>query len=110
MSTKNRTLSKVLSTSNGTVYTAPARWEAEVHSLIVTNTSSTSKTVSLEWYDSITATWYYLLKDTPLGANSIMQIEQPLYLNPTEGIRGLASANTSVTVTVKVYEAFAQAL
>lgn len=107
--TKNRTLGKVLTTSNQTIYTAPDRWNGAVHSLIVTNTSSSSKTVSLEWYDSAAASWFYLLKDTLLGPNSILQIEEPLYLVPTEGIRGLASANSSVTVTVKVYEDFALA-
>lgn len=109
-STKNRTLGKVLTTSNSDVYTVPARWNGTVHSLIITNTSASAKTVSLEWYDSVNTTWYYLMKDTLLGANSIMQIEEPLYLIATEGIRGLASANSSITVTVKVLEDFATAL
>ena len=110
VSTKNRTIGKVLTTSASTVYSVPPRWNSTVHSLIISNTSSSSKTVSIEWYDSATATWYYLLKDTLLGANSIMQIEEPLYLVPTEGIRGSASADTSVTVTLKLFEDFAQTL
>lgn len=108
--TKNRTLGKVLGTSNETIYEVPARWNGTVHSLIITNTSAASKTVSIEWYDSVNTTWYYLLKDTLLGANSIMQIEEPLYLIATDQIRGLASAAASVTVTVKLFEDFATAL
>ena len=108
--TKNRTIGKVLETTNSDIYTVPARWNGTVHSLIITNTTSASKTVSLEWYDSVNSTWYYLMKDTVLGANSIMQIEEPLYLIATDQIRGLASANSSVTVTVKVLEDFATAL
>jgi len=110
MSTKNRTLGKVLSTSNSIIYTVPPRWNGTVHSLIISNTSNASKTVSIEWYDSVNTTWYYLMKDTLMGPNSIMQIEEPLYLVATDQMRGLASADSSVTVTVKVFEDFATAL
>lgn len=110
VSTKNRTIGKVLTTANSDVYTVPARWNSSVYSLIVANTSAAAKTVSLEWYDSTNATWYYLMKDVLLGANSILQIEEPLYLVATDQIRGLASADTSVTVTLNIREDFATAL
>ena len=110
METKNRTLSKVLSTSNQDVYVAPARWNADVYSLIITNTSNATKLITLEWYDSLSAAWYYLMKDTPLIANGIVQIEEPLYLAATDKIRGLANANSTVVVTLRLREDFATAL
>lgn len=110
VSTKNRTIGKVLTTSNSDVYVVPPRWNSTVFSVIIANTSAASKTITLEWYDSLNATWYYLMKDLLLGPNSIMQIEEPLYLLANDQIRGLASANSSVTVTTKVLEDFATAL
>lgn len=110
MATKNRTLSTVLTTSNQDLYVVPARWNGEVFSIFITNTTSSPRTISMEWYDSTTSTWKYLMKDLPLVPNGIIQIEESLYLIATDKIRGLASANTSVTVTFKVLEDFATAL
>ena len=110
MPTKNRTLGKVLATSNSNIYTVPARWNAAVTSIIVANTTSSSTQVSIEWYDSVNTTWYYIMKDTVLVPNSVLQIEEPLYLIATDQIRGLASVDSSVTVTFKVLEDFATAL
>jgi hypothetical protein len=110
MPTKNRTVGKVLSTSNQDIYTAPARWLANVYSIVITNTTSSVKLVSLEWYDTVNTTWYYIMKDTPVIANGLIQIEEPLYLNVTDKIRGLASVADSITVSVNVREDFAAAL
>jgi hypothetical protein len=110
MPTKNRTLGKVLATSNSNIYTVPARWNAAVTSIIVANTTSSSTQVSIEWYDSFNTTWYYIMKDTVLVPNSVLQIEEPLYLIATDQIRGLASVDSSVTVTIKLFEDFATAL
>ena len=110
MATKNRTLSTVLTTSNQDLYVAPDRWNAEVFSIFITNTANAPRKITMEWYDSVTSTWYYLMKDMPLVPNGIIQIEESMYLVPTDKIRALADVNTSVTVTIKVLEDFAQAL
>jgi hypothetical protein len=110
MPTKNRTISTVLTTSNQDIYTVPQRWNAEVFSIFITNTTTSPRTISLEWYDSVNGTWNYLMKDMPLVPNGIIQIEEAMYLVTTDKIRGLASVNSSVTVTLKVFEDFAIAL
>jgi hypothetical protein len=110
MATKNRAISTVLTTSNQDVYVVPARWNGEVFSIFITNTTSAPKTISMEWYDSVNSTWSYLMKDMPLVPNGIIQIEESLYLVATDKIRALANADASVTVTLKVLEDFATAL
>jgi len=110
MPTKNRTISTVLTTSNQDIYTVPDRWNAEVFSIFITNTTTSPRTISMEWYDSVNSTWSYLMKDMPLVPNGIIQIEESLYLVATDKIRALASVNSSVTVTIKVLEDFATAL
>lgn len=110
MDTKNRTLSTVLTTSNQDVYVAPDRWNAEVFSIFITNTTNAPRKITMERYDSTTSTWTYLMKDMPLVPNGIIQIEESIYLVPTDKIRALADVNASVTVTIKVLEDFALAL
>jgi hypothetical protein len=110
MQTKNRTISTVLTTSNQDIYVVPDRWNGEVFSIFITNTTSSPRTISMEWYDSVNGTWNYLMKDMPLVSNGIIQIEESIYLVATDKIRALASVNSSVTVTIKVLEDFATAL
>jgi hypothetical protein len=110
MPTKNRTISTVLTTSNQDIYVAPDRWNAEVFSIFITNTTTSPRTISLEWYDSVNSRWSYLMRDMPLVPNGIIQIEESIYLVATDKIRGLASVDSSVTVTLKLLEDFATAL
>lgn len=110
IATKNRTISTVLTTTNQDIYVVPDRWNGEVFSIFITNTTSAPKTISMERYDSVSGTWSYLMKDLPLVPNGIIQIEESIYLVATDKIRALANANTSVTVTFKVLEDFATSL
>jgi hypothetical protein len=110
MQTKNRTISTVLTTSNQDIYVVPDRWNGEIFSIFITNTTTSPRTISMEWYDSVNSTWNYLMKDMPLVPNGIIQIEESLYLVATDKIRALANVNSSVTVTIKVLEDFATAL
>lgn len=107
MNTKNRTVGLVLGTSNSTIYTVPNNWEATVSSITIANESSSAVTFSLDWYDSASTTYYTLAEKVLIGANSILQITDILYLGQGDTLRGLASAATSVTVSIRVEEGFA---
>lgn len=107
--TKNRTVGAVLGTSNSTVYTVPNNWDATVSSLLIANESSSTVTFSLDWYDSASTTYYTIAEKVIIGANSVIQLTDVLYLGQGDTLRGLASAATSVTVSVRVEEAFAPA-
>lgn len=110
MTTKNRTVGKELTTSNSNVYVVPPRYIADVYSIYIANTSSLPATISLDWYDSATSTYYALTEQMPLTANSALQITEALMLQPNDVIRGLASANSSITVSVKVTETYTPSL
>lgn len=106
MSTKNRTLGRELGTSNSTIYTVPNNWEGSVTSILITNLTGTVRTVSLDWYDSASTTYYPIVKEAPVPANGIIQITDPLWLGQGDTIRGLASAAASITVSIRVEELF----
>jgi hypothetical protein len=110
MATKNRTLGKTLTASNTDVYTVPARYVSYVSSILIANETASTKTVSLDWYDSATTTFYTICEATPIDGNSIVQITDSLILQANDKIRGLASATSSVTVSVKVEEQYLTAL
>jgi hypothetical protein len=106
MATKNRTLGKELLTSNSTIYTVPPRFEANVESIIVSNSSSSTITFSLDWYNSDTTTYFTIAETVKLYPNSILQLTEVLNLQPNDTLRGLASVDNVITVSVKVKEEF----
>ena len=110
MTTKNRTVGKELTTSNSNVYVVPPRHLSSVYSIFITNTSSSATTVSLDWYDAEAAVYYSLARLMTLPGNSALQITEALYLQPNDIIRGLAGANSAVTVSVKVEETYTPSL
>ena len=109
MSTKNRTVALLLTGSNQDVYTAPAKFESEVVSILINNATSSSVTFSLDWYESATTTYNTIAETVEVLANSVIQITESLYLSKNDKIRGLASTTDAVTVVVNVKEKFAPA-
>ena len=104
---KKRTLSVELTTANQDVYTAPASFSGDINSIIVSNTSGSSVTFSLDWYDDSATAYHTIAETVKMTPNSILQItEYPLYLEKNDKIRGLASSNSSITVTVSAEERF----
>ena len=106
MSTKNRTIGLQLGTTNSTIYTVPNNWDGTVSSILITNLTASTKTVSLDWYDSAATTYYPIVKLTPLPPNGVVQITDVLYLGQGDLIRGLAGTAASVNVSIRVEEAF----
>jgi hypothetical protein len=107
METKNRTVALELGTSNGDIYTVPPLYEAEVYSIFISNASSSNVTFSLDWYDSKATTYYTLAETVELLGNSMLQINsEPFWLYKGDKLRGLASAGSAVTVSVRVKESY----
>lgn len=103
---KNRTISVELTTSNQDLYTVPNNYEAEVVSILFSNATSAEKNFSLDWYSAQNAVWYTFAEQTPILENAIAQFENTLWLKKSDKLRGLASANSAVTVTLQVREYF----
>jgi hypothetical protein len=104
MTTKSRTVAKQLTTSNSVIYTVPARYNAEITSIIISNNTSSAVTFSLDWYDTASSTYYTVAKITPVIANGVIQITDGFYLQSGDSFRGLASTNSAITVTVRTEE------
>lgn len=109
ISTKNRTLGKQLATTNSTIYIVPNNWESTVSSILITNITSSSQTVSLDWYEAASGTYYPITKLTVVPANGIVQITDAFYLSQADYIRGLSGTAASITVSILVEEAFSPA-
>ena len=108
---KKRTVALELTTANQDIYTVPARFTTEVNSIYINNASSSLVTFSLDWYDAASTTFYTLAELVVLPANSLLQItDYPLYLVGSDKIRGLASANSAVNITVSLEEFFQTSL
>jgi hypothetical protein len=107
MDAKNRTVALELTTGNSDIYTVPSNYEAEVYSIFISNASSSNVTFSLDWYDSQSTTFYTLAETVELLGNSMLQINsEPFWLYKGDKLRGLASAGSAVTVSVRVKESY----
>jgi hypothetical protein len=106
MITKNRTLAKELTTSNLVIYTTPIRYSSEITSIVVSNRSSATVTFSLDWYDSVSSTYYSVASQVPMYGQSIIQLTNAFTLQQNDVIRGLASAASAITVSIKAEEAY----
>lgn len=104
--TKNRSVGKVLTTTNSTVYTVPPQFKTEVNSIVISNALAVKVSFSLDWYDSASSTYFTLAESVVLLPNSMLHIDYPLYLQQNDTLRGLASAVDAVTVSVKVSEQY----
>jgi hypothetical protein len=107
MEVKNRTVALELTTGNSDIYTVPSNYEAEVYSIFISNASSSTVTFSLDWYDSKATTFYTIAETVELLGNSMLQINsEPFWLYKGDKLRGLASAGSAVTVSVRVKESY----
>ena len=107
MATKQRTIGKVLTTSNADIYTVPTNYHSEIKTMFIANENGSARTVSLDWYDLASTTYFTLFETYSVAANSYAYItDSPLFLVGGDKLRGLASAGTSVTITLHVEEEF----
>jgi len=104
--TKNRTLSTVLTTSNQNVYVAPTLFKADIDSILITNDSSSAVSVTMEWYSIVLNTYYKVLGTVSIRGNSVLQIERPLGIDQQDSIRALASTAGVITVTITATETY----
>tara|TARA_A100001015_G_scaffold200008_1_gene223319 strand:+ start:331 stop:666 length:336 start_codon:yes stop_codon:yes gene_type:complete len=106
METKNRTVGKLLTTANADIYTVPNNFEAGIDNIHICNESGTAATISLDWYEAQTTTFFTLTEALSIPANSVLLLESRLWLFKGDKLRGLASANSSITVTFRVDESY----
>jgi hypothetical protein len=72
----------------------------------INNMVAASRTFSLDWYEDATSTWHTLAKAVELTGNSLLQVENAIYLQAGDKLRGLASAASSISISVFVEEYF----
>ena len=105
MATKNRSIGSELGTSSSDLYTVPAQYESNIKSIFLTNGTSSTKTVSLSWYQADSAVSWPVTSDLEMVANGIIQITDPLYLNKGDKFTASASA-VGVNIHFNVEETF----
>lgn len=106
MAFKYRATAGQLTTSNQDIYVAPSQYHSRITSILISNASSSQRTVSMDWYDNTDSTWHSMLSGTPIPANGIVQITDSIHLDKSDKIRALASASSSITVTITAEETY----
>ena len=92
-----------LGTSTTTICTAAAGTTEVIKQLIITNTDTVDRTVTIAIGSAATAS-ARLMSALPIGANDMMVFDTALVLAPTETLQGLADAANVVNVTAIGWE------
>lgn len=103
-----KTATGSLSTSNITYLSCPTNKVLKINSIIICNkTGSTSRDVTLEYYDSSRNTIAYLAVTVPVLPDSTLVViskEFSLYLQESDAIRGFASASSALDIIISYEE------
>ena len=109
-STRNKTIGKTLATTYSNIYVVPLRYTTYVDSIVIANTSASSTTFTLDWYDSATSTYFPIGGQVTMQPHSIVQITDGFMLQYGDSFRGLASASSSITISVRIREEYSVVL
>jgi hypothetical protein len=92
-----------LGTSTTTICTAGAGITEVIKQIIITNTDTVDRTVTLAIGSAATAA-NRILSALPIGANDVIILDTALVLLTTETLQGLSDTADKVTVTVVGWE------
>ena len=90
------------------LYTVPPRHAAVVKHLSFSNNNSGAKKISAQYYDSKTASYYYLVQDLSIAANSFVNVVDgnSISLNANDKIVLTAETAGTVAALISVDELF----
>ena len=92
-----------LGTSTTTIATAATGYDEVIKQVIITNTDTVDRLVTLSIGSAATAA-NRLLSSLPIGANDVIIWDTALVLNAGETLQGLSDTASKVTVTVVGWE------
>ena len=87
-----------LGTTTTTLYTVPAGFQAVIKQIIICNTDTVDRTVTLAIGSAATGSNRFM-SALPIGANDLMVFDTALFLTTAETFQGLSDAASLVTVT-----------
>ena len=104
--TKNRTVGTLLTILDQDVYTVPALHTASIESIFISNIHSGSVSITVDWYDSKTATYKTLLNAVSVANHDYLQLVDCLYLVGGDKIRASAASDNHACISIRVSEEY----
>lgn len=94
-------------TSQTTIYTVPSNYSAVVRLLIVSNTDSSNRNVTIRWYHADDASTHTILGNHAVSGNSyevVLDANRPLYLHAGDIFYATAGTANLLETTISVEE------
>jgi len=90
------------------LYTVPGKHAAVVKHLSFSNNNAGAKKISAQYYDSKTASYYYIVQDLSIAANSVVNIinDNNIRLNANDKIVLTAETAGTIAALISVDELF----
>lgn len=99
---KFNTIGVTAGTGATVLYTVPARHAAVVRHLSFSNNNSGAKKISAQYYDSKTASYYYIVQDLSIAANSFVNIVDGNFISLNTNDKIVLTAETAGTVAALI--------
>lgn len=94
-------------TNQITLYTVPSNHSAVVKALIVSNTDSTNRNVTVKWYHAAATATYNILENHQITANdfeAVLNDNVPIYLHAGDIVYATAATANTLLTTISVEE------
>lgn len=94
-------------TNQITLYTVPSNHSAVVKALIVSNTDSTNRNVTVKWLHASASATYSILENHQITANdfeAVLNDNVPLYLHAGDIVYATAATADTILTTISVEE------
>ena len=95
---------KGLTTGTGStaLYTVPNVHAAIVRHLSLTNNNAAAKKITIQYYDSKAATYYFIAEDLSIAANSFVNIVDGNFIHLNASDKIVLSAETAGTISALI--------
>lgn len=106
MSGRSVSIGTLATTTESAVYTVPARFNADIKTITLSNNNGAGQHVTIKWVNVATGVTHVLLDDKQMVAKEVFQLFDPLFLSAGDSIRVVADSSTHIRVSLRVEEIY----
>ena len=101
-SAKFTTVGVTVGTGATALYTVPANHAAAIRHLSLNNNNSAAKKITVQYYDSKAARYYFLTEDLSIAANSFVNVIDGNFISLNANDKIVLSAETAGTISALI--------
>jgi len=106
MSGRSVSIGTLATTTESAMYTVPARFNADVKTITISNNNNAVQLITIKWVNASTATTFTLVENKQMAARDVIQLFDALALSAGDSIRVVADGSTQIRVSLRIEETY----